>query len=311
MTRGNSWAGRNWRWWVGAAAVVAGLAGGAVVLWVHVPALYASVAPQDGRAQAVALTRTGVLTAGAALLALTGVAANLLENRRATNLTHARELSEQLADRYTAAVTQLGSDTLDVRLGGIYALERIATDSPADHRTVVEVLSAFVREHTTPGRPGAARRGHSATLPTPADRATVTIPAPAGPDLDTDIQAALTVLGRLPERAGVPRADLTGAYLSGAQLFGANLTGARLSGVHLSGADLLRANLTGAKLSKANMAGAELFRANLSGSRLNLANLTGARLNRANLSDAVLAEADLSDAVLGGANPGLREGRTV
>jgi hypothetical protein len=37
----------------------------------------------------------------------------------------------QIADRFTRAVEQLGNrDALDVRLGGIYALERLAHDSP-------------------------------------------------------------------------------------------------------------------------------------------------------------------------------------
>jgi len=45
-------------------------------------------------------------------------------------------------------IEQLGSTGLDVRLGGIYALERIAVDSARDHPTIVEVLSAFVREHS-------------------------------------------------------------------------------------------------------------------------------------------------------------------
>lgn len=35
----------------------------------------------------------------------------------------------QLADRYTRAIDQLGSATVDVTIGGIYALERIARDS--------------------------------------------------------------------------------------------------------------------------------------------------------------------------------------
>jgi hypothetical protein len=41
------------------------------------------------------------------------------------------ELTEQgqVTDRYTKAIEQLGSDKLDVRIGGIYALERIARDS--------------------------------------------------------------------------------------------------------------------------------------------------------------------------------------
>ena len=38
-----------------------------------------------------------------------------------------------MTDRYTKAIEQLGSDKLDVRIGGIYALERIALDSDKDH----------------------------------------------------------------------------------------------------------------------------------------------------------------------------------
>ncbi len=44
--------------------------------------------------------------------------------------------TSQITNRYTQAITQIGADrdggpNLEVRLGGIYALERIAKDSPA------------------------------------------------------------------------------------------------------------------------------------------------------------------------------------
>ena len=55
-----------------------------------------------------------------------------------------------------------------------------------------------------------------------------------------DVQAAVTVLGRLPLRPGIQRADLAGANLSGADLRGANLTEA-----NLVEADLTWANLAG------------------------------------------------------------------
>jgi hypothetical protein len=41
------------------------------------------------------------------------------------------------SDRYTKAIEQLGSDKLDLHLGGIHALERIAVDSKRDRSTVV------------------------------------------------------------------------------------------------------------------------------------------------------------------------------
>jgi hypothetical protein len=61
----------------------------------------------------------------------------------------------QITDRFTKAIDQLGAVetgpdgkpkiNLEVRLGGIYALERIARDSPRDHWTIIEVLSTYVR----------------------------------------------------------------------------------------------------------------------------------------------------------------------
>ena len=36
----------------------------------------------------------------------------------------------QVTERYANAIEQLGEDKLDVRLGGIYSLERVARDSP-------------------------------------------------------------------------------------------------------------------------------------------------------------------------------------
>ena len=77
-------------------------------------------------------------------------------------------------------------------------------------------------------------------------------------------------------RAYLRRADLSGAYLSGADLRRADLRRADLSGAYLRRADLRRADLSGAYLS-----GADLRRADLSGADLSGAYLSGANLRRA------------------------------
>ena len=41
---------------------------------------------------------------------------------------------------------RLGSDRLDVRLGAVYALERVMIDAAPDHPAIVELLAAFVGE---------------------------------------------------------------------------------------------------------------------------------------------------------------------
>jgi hypothetical protein len=62
----------------------------------------------------------------------------------------------RVTERLTRAIDQLGHQNLDVRLGCIYALERIAVDSERDRSTIAEVLTAFVRGHAPwpPSQPG-------------------------------------------------------------------------------------------------------------------------------------------------------------
>ncbi len=63
---------------------------------------------------------------------------------------------QQVTERFTRAIEQLGATyedgkpKLEIRLGGIYALERIARDSPvSDYSTVIEVLTAYIRQNAT------------------------------------------------------------------------------------------------------------------------------------------------------------------
>ena len=49
----------------------------------------------------------------------------------------------RITESYAKATEQLGSDKIEVRLGGIYTLERISKESPDDYWTVMETLTAF------------------------------------------------------------------------------------------------------------------------------------------------------------------------
>ena len=119
-----------------------GLVGVVLLVWRVPPALYEYVSDPKDRVAAEASTRTGLIAGLAGLAAL----GSLMITSRTYRLTE----QGHITDRYTKAIEQLGSAKLDVRLGGVYALERIAVDSKRDHPTVVEVLSAFVREHSDP-----------------------------------------------------------------------------------------------------------------------------------------------------------------
>jgi hypothetical protein len=197
--------------------------------------------------------------------------------------THELAEQEQATDRYTKAIEQLGSDKLDVRIGGIYALERVARDSARDHPTVMDVLAAFVREHSREPWP-------------PPDH-----PASQEPSTRPDVQAAVTVIGRRTHGRDIQPVDLSGARLVRANLAHAHLARADLTGADLTQADLTDANLIEAHLSDANLTGTDLSGAYLMSATLSRAVLIRATLTRATLTDADLTDADLTDAVLNGA----------
>lgn len=213
----------------------------------------------------------------------------------------------QITERFSRAIDQLGSKAPDVRLGGIFTLERIARDSPADRWTVAEVLGAFVRTHA----PWLVGAPDGPQHPTPSvDRQLPWLHHRA-----PDIQAALVLLGHRPaspdeEPLYLTRVDLRGAYLPGARLAHAmirhsNLARAGMSRVNLEGSDLVgtdlrlaelrHARLTGAKLHHTHLQEADLRGANLQQADLRSANLVGTDLRGANLHGADLAEADLTD----------------
>jgi hypothetical protein len=240
-----------------------------------------------------------VLTAAAALAALFYTNQANRDSLKATRDQQHLVEQGQITDRFSKAIEQLGSDKLDIRLGGIYALERIIRDSAADEPPIIEVLSAFVRDH--------------AALP-------AVPPSPNTSDdsrLATDVQATLTVLGRRPDPdnphhraidlhgvrlagANLHRASLIGADLADADLQFAELAGANLRDANLHGTRLYRVELGGAELGGATMSAAYLYGANLHGADLHGADLHGANLHGANLAIANLTGADLTDALLDG-----------
>jgi len=232
----------------------------------------------------------------------------------------------QITERFTRAIDQLGSEKLEIGLGGIYSLERIARESEEDHWPIMEVLAAYVRQHAHWRPEEGAEDPEEAAFEKESEggsreQAEPTEVLAPGPD----IQAIMSVLRRRtrsyghgePERldlreTNLTKADLTGANLTGADLTGANLTGADLREAILTGADLRGAILTEADfrsaiLREANLREANIMRANLTGADLTAAilreaNLTGADLTGADLREANLTGADLRGAILRKAN---------
>ena len=232
-------------------------------------------------------------------------------------------------ERYERGTEMLGSDVLSVRLGGIYALNRLAEEFPEQyHIQIMELLCAFVRHPSSEDRT-AELQGETAVDVKAKD---TQISAPTS--LREDIQAVMTKIGSRDEqrirleseeefRLNLRRVDLRGASLQDANLSYADLTRAKLSRVDFCNADLSHTILKYADLSwhpkspedtdfaiasalleeqephgtilfETDLSEADLSGANFSNAVMPYANLTGSQLFGTTLSDADLSQAFFS-----------------
>jgi len=187
-----------------------------------------------------------------------------------------------ITDRFSRAVDQLGSTSTDVRIGGIFGLERLARSSSIDHGPIMEILVAFIRQ-----------RAPVSTAASP---------------IASDVQAALTVLTRRTRRfdSTILPLDLSDIDLSGARLANSDLSGICLARSLLAGADMRRARLEGVDISGAHLISARLgdsywdAKTQVKGALFTGANLGGAHMQGANLRIAWWDEADFGGADLRG-----------
>ena len=232
-----------------------------------------------------------------------------------------------LNERYQKGAEMLGSGVLSVRLGGIYALARLAREHPEEyHVQIMRLFCAFVRNPTAEekSREDSKEKRAKTERHVEGKRSHLFQSHPdvqvvmealyefrehSVPELRPDIQAIIEAIGDRNEEdivfekkehfvLDLRGANLTGlcrldANLSDAILWGANLSNAILLGVNLSNAQLWDANLSNAVLSDSNLfSGADLpLRANLSNSELWDANLSGTWILGANLSGSDLSRA--------------------
>jgi uncharacterized protein YjbI with pentapeptide repeats len=204
-------------------------------------------------------------------------------SRRHERQTEA-DTQRRITESFARAVEQLGQEKLEVRLGGIHALARIAKESPADHWPIMETLTAFAREKARLPYPD-----HEEVRRLKEEEQSNPRPLPA------DVQAALTAVGHRCRDHDPHGQHLN---LSGTNLSQVDLRKAHLENTNLSGAFLMHALLVEARLDDAYLSGAHLEGAILQFAQLNRASLEGAHLDGADLRGAVLDTAILRQATL-------------
>ena len=188
------------------------------------------------------------------------------------------------------AIDQLGNEKPDIRLQGIFALERIAKDSQKYHWQIMEILTVYVQENS-PWRDEAERpEEKEAGKEEESEESQKSKKSKEISPLPNDIQAVVTVIGR--RKWAQEEKEDQRLYLARTDLKTANLWGAKLQKADFEQANLREANLAQAKLQKADFEQANLQEADLGGANLQEANLWGANLQETNLRAAKLKRAD-------------------
>ncbi|WP_262064168.1 pentapeptide repeat-containing protein [Streptomyces sp. STR69] len=246
----------------------------------------ASVAAQD-RLKAVNDVRTTLLQMVGGLVVLFGAYATWRQLRVSQDGLRATQ-EGYITDRFSRAVDQLGSDKLDVRIGGLHALWRIAEQSPRDREAIISTQAAYLRTHL-PWPPAGAE--------SPAADVPINDIAP----LETraaDAQVALTALGVLCQHREQSWVNLSITDLRRADCDGLWFPEVNFDRACMEAAGLYHANLTQASLVSVNLRHADLTTAILRRARCSLSDLRAAKLVETDLSEADFTETDLREANL-------------
>ena len=170
----------------------------------------------------------------------------------------------QLEERFSRAVEQIGASEnsgrprIEVRLGGIFTLGRIAEQSKPLEVHVKEVLEGYVVANEAPK--GVLRKARP---------------------VRQDVQAALAILG-IPDGS-----THYVARLRGLDLRGMDFSSHDYSYSHFEGSDFRGCDLSNAQMSDTQLIGADLRGANLEGAQLNGADLSHARVTQAQIEKAL------------------------
>ena len=260
------------------------IVGGGIAVWLQWEWLRSS---EEGKASnGDTLRNVGFIVAGVVALAFAFWRARVAERQADAAQSQVGTAQQGLLnERYQRGAEMLASGVLTGRLGGIYALQRLAEEHAEQYEVqIVRLLCAFVRDPD--GNTGTAFRE-----PVTSDKA---IPHSLRQDVQAAVEGISSVLARgtFNDREPDTYVDLRGARLNGVHLEGGDL----------SGADLTHAQLVRADLENTTLRGAQLRRTQLQDSILRGTDLTGVTIFRADLEKANLIDATLDKAVVIGVN---------
>lgn len=282
------------------------------VLLIDMPRSASIQAARSQRDAAMVETENNLRSTNGQLFLGVGIAIGIfLTYRRIRAIERQTKAAEdgQITERFSKAIEHLGTaepERMAIRLGGIYALQRIMRDSAVDAPTVRNILAAFLRDESS-ARNSGSESGDNNRYPSDADfHAALLVllensDGSAPVNLEGMVLRSANLRNRILDRVNLSNAVLEDADFTGSSLIGANLSRAVLKGSKFNRAMMTEVSLTDADLTRADisdtqMDGADLEHANLHRAFLINSQLRGATLASANLSDALLHGADLEKA---------------
>ena len=227
------------------AVVAVGLTALTITAWLLSIASHAKHGTDLANAQLDAV-RTG-LAAGAGAGAAVGL---MLAFRRqhhqeiSTVLTDHDATERRITELYTKAVEQLGSDKAPVRLGGLYALARLAEDNQQQRQTIVNVICAYLRMPFLPQAPDSHPHAPDTEKIAPTGAEASPAASGTGDSWQQERQVRLTAQRILADHLRQPRMQVSdGRFWDGIRL---DLSGATLIDFDLSFCIMAEALFNGA-----------------------------------------------------------------
>ncbi|WP_370280993.1 pentapeptide repeat-containing protein [Pontibacterium sp.] len=210
-----------------------------------------------------------------------------------------------VAETYTKAIEQLGAANdagipkLELRLGALYALEKIAKNNHSYHSQIMEVLCAYVRLH-------ARVEGEN--------KSDTSVPNTAHFSPREDIQTAVTILCRRNLefdqdnfRPDLSAVDLQGIDLSNQRLENYNFARSNLRKAWIKGASLISCNFDLSTLDNANLSKCDISKCSFNGTFLRdvfleKSTFLDCELKHATLTGAILSSGAIQNVDANGAN---------
>ena len=225
-----------------------------------------------------------------------------------------KKISEKKLDseRFYQSVNQLDSESLSVRIGAIYSLERISEESERDFDIVIKLLSSRLKEIQHKYKNQVSNQSSSSENKQNLFLELMTIfGVIEARKRHISKESKLIDMRNMDFQNDIFKnckfdlLDLTGSNFSNCNLLksnfsNSNLTDANFTDANLEGVNFSKANLTGAKFNNAVLVKAIFDSAILHGTDLSNANLSDAKLKKAKLYNATLTDADLAGTDLTG-----------